>query len=515
MNHSNPARSFGACVLLVCQASAPAAPDTAADIVARVRNSLGLANFRALDTVRLSGTAVFLGNASTAEVFLDHSGRSRLAITGPISIIWASDGTSAWTTDLAGETRRESLGDREQVVLGALILSGLAFAENSNVRFTLDEPRCTDAASIFTFTHDQGRASGDVEISRDSWRPVKWTINTSQSTDTWELAGGLDAGGVHFPARATQTSNHGTRTHFTLAAAVPIAPDPARFAMPSVTYTDVHFDPTAPAALEIKKAPTGHLLVKATLDGQHEGWFIFDTGAGINCLASTAIDEHKYERIAEVPAMGIGGTVGAPMVRPKSLRIGPVTLDAPLCIGLDLADISGYMGEDLKGIIGYNLFARVIAEIDMTTPAVRLHDPAHYALERGEWSPLTLAQRAPALAGSIEGHEGFFKIDTGAANSTLSVHAPAVERLKLLEGRETEPDTLGGVGGFVQARSGVVTLFELAGTRKENITVNFATERKGAFADPYSLGNVGGKLLAPYTLIVDYQNNRAALVAKE
>ena len=45
-----------------------------------------------------------------------------------------------------------------------------------------------------------------------------------------------------------------------------------------------------PAALETKRAASGHVMVRPLIDGKDHGWFIFDTGAGINVLDSSTAD---------------------------------------------------------------------------------------------------------------------------------------------------------------------------------------------------------------------------------
>src|SRR4029079_6780259 len=80
--------------------------------------------------------------------------------------------------------------------------------------------------------------------------------------------------------------NEGSHSSFTIAAAEPA---PAFFRSPYEPRTapaPVAFDAAAPAALEVKKAPTGHLLVKPRIAGKDAGWFIFDSGAGNSVVNS-------------------------------------------------------------------------------------------------------------------------------------------------------------------------------------------------------------------------------------
>lgn len=61
----------------------------------------------------------------------------------------------------------------------------------------------------------------------------------------------------------------------------------------------------------------------------------------------------------------------------------------------------------------------------------------------------------------------------------MTRHAPAVERLGLLAGRETRESRSGGVGGSRPSRKGKLAWFELADRRFESPEVEFAGAGEG------------------------------------
>ena len=115
----------------------------------------------------------------------------------------------------------------------------------------------------------------------------------------------------------------------------------------------------------------------------------------------------------------------------------------------------------------------------------------------------------------FEGREAPFRLDTGAAGDTVSFHEPAVAEFALLEGRETSGAMAGGVGGMVKMRSGTVTTFAIGGHTFENMPAQFATQRVGAFADPYTAGNIGGVVLGNFRLVLDYPHRRIGFIERE
>ena len=99
----------------------------------------------------------------------------------------------------------------------------------------------------------------------------------------------------------------------------------------------------------------------------------------------------------------------------------------------------------------------------------------------------------------------------GAA-TTVTFHSPAVKSMKLLEGRETKTQMLGGVGGGSPTEQGPLEWFEVGGKRFEKPTVTFATGDVGPLADKYTVGNVGQVFLRPFRIVLDYAGARIAFV---
>ncbi len=278
------------------------------------------------------------------------------------------------------------------------------------------------------------------------------------------------------------------------------------------------FDPAAPADLEIRRAATGHLLVRPGVNEHEAGWFIFDTGAGV-CVVSTAhTEELGLQAIGQVDALGSGGSASKGLYRASTVTLGPITLRDHPIMTTDLSFLTPFLGQEVAGVIGYGVLSRCVAEIRVGNaqqpPRIALHDPAVYTLVGGEWSALVLHHRIPAVRARCEDREGLFHIDTGA-NGWVTFNQPAVEQWSLLEGREVTDAQLGGVGGFVAAKKGTVAWFELSGLRQENITATFAIEAKGNFADPGLAGSIGGEMLRPFTLVLDYGQERIAFVRNQ
>lgn len=509
------------CVWLISGAAAfaggsPAAaePLGAAEILGKVRDAVGYDKLAAMPSgVRAAGSASLAGMECSYELIFS-GGRSCIqSISGPIPFVQAIDGETVWTRDIGGEVRRLAGADRESAELGLQMVTYAYLAADGPLEFTAPAGDGDGGASL-AFVHRGGRIGGTLEIDPETWLPRRWVYEVGPRATITEMGEYIESGGVRFPSRIT---SHGTGSAVSVSIAG-VGPAPvfmrSPYAMPKVWADDTAFDAAAPAALETVRAPTGHILVHPLIDGKDLGWFIFDTGAGNSVLSTPVAGALGLERFGSVPASGIGGRSDASFCRPGSLTLGPVTMQRPLMVVLDLSFLEQHMGRPIAGLIGYNLLARCVARIDMETPAVSLHDPSAFEEPEIAWVPLVIDQRLPHVEASFEGRTGFFRLDTGAAQMSVSMHEPAVRELGLLEGRDTVESKAGGVGGFVAVKRGTLAWFELGGRRTEDVRAEFATEAKGAFADPYSLGNIGGVLLKPFVLVTDYRGDRIAFVPR-
>jgi len=303
-----------------------------------------------------------------------------------------------------------------------------------------------------------------------------------------------------------------------LAQATPTAPQAAQDAAPAgepdIAPGAASFDPAVAPELQVLRARTGHLLVKPVVNGHDAGWFIFDTGAGICCVSTPHVERLGLAAAGSLTAVGVGGGEGAALWRAQSLQLGPLTLrDHPL-MATDFSFLREHLGEEIAGVIGYGVLARCVAELDLVAPRIALRDPAGYALGSGAWARMSLEGRVPSVEASYEGRTGSFRLDTGS-NSVVTFHEPAVRTGRLLEGRETSAARLGGVGGFVPARRGRLASFELGGVVQRDLPADFALEPKGTFADATRTGNIGGGLLQPFVLVLDYGGERLALQPRD
>lgn len=505
-------------------AAASASPTTAASAVnatlERARQAIGLHTLKPDEALRLHGVGDLMGSPVEFDLLLDARGRFVQTFSGALARAVGFDGERVWTHDLAGEQLEATLGDREEALMTAWLIAGWW----SHPGTTL-EVRAGEKSETLVVSMPGGLTSTEVLIDADGM-PRQWAggveSNRVRTTTSGTVRSGTGANALVYPSEfksTNETIGGGGGLEVSSVERVKLADTDKAFAMRIKPPEDVVFDPAAASELEIKKAKTGHTLVKALVNGQDLGWFIFDTGAGANCLGTHVLDRVAHTRVSEVRMTGVGATVQSSFVRPESLRVGPVTINTPLMATLDTAFLTNVMGAEIAGIVGYGTMHRCVVEIDKADPRtggprVALYNPKTFQRDGLTWQPIKVYERVPCVRAEFEGHEGWFRLDTGS-NKFLSFHSPAVKEFDLLANRETTDTQLGGVGGMVKAKAGTIASFTFAGVTTRDAKVDFALGDRGTFADPYVLGNIGSKALEPFVMIFDYQNSRAAFVKRE
>ena len=521
------AASFACTSLLAARESTAQAAATAPDVTGTlqsVREALGWDELQGRGgLIRVTGSAHMLGTEARQVDLFDSAGRFVQSFDGELGSSTGFDGATAWNVDWNRTPRVLELGNRDSSLFRAALLSGFWTTNPDWLSFG-DVSHAGDELRL-EFVHANGALAGSVRLDPESFLPVAITWRSGDADSHCTFGSFEERDGFRFP-RSIALKRGAIEQSFELESlewlASPAAGDSAddsegeAWCAPRLEApNDTRFDPDAPAALEVERVPSGHLLVRPRLNGKDLGWFIFDTGAGTNCIAREVADELGGEPFGEVAAQGIGGTVTTSFRRAERVTLGPLTIDEVVFMELELGFLSEAFGVPIGGIVGYELISRCAVEYDQAESAIALHDPATYELPEGaRWEEVLLLDRHPNVVATFEGREAVFKIDTGAAGDTVSLYHGAVEAGALLEGRETVPGQAGGVGGHVPIRVGEVSSFVFGGREVGPFEASFATQDKGAFSNDYVWGHVGGLVLAEFVLVFDYGNKRLGFVPK-
>jgi len=474
------------------------------DLLEQARTALG--RFEGAGPLQLAGrgSALALGLEGELTLALSSLGELALEVRSELPQARGFDGTRSWKRDHTGLARHVALEEAERTQVLAWVLSG----------HWLEAPELTRTASgpselrlALTGTPFAAR----LALDPGTHLPRELVQLDTLSDRSWSLSDFRPVAGRKLPHRFVER-HEGEEERYELTTLAPVARDPGAFRAPLAPPDDFELDLDAPAELAVGRLSSGHLFVEAEVEGESIGVFLFDTGAGINVIDRRLADELFLETLGSTVGEGVVGTTTSSFRRGTSFRLGPLTLTRPIFGDLDLGFAQSSSGPRVAGIVGHDVLARCVVEFEPATPRIVLHDPARFTLQGATWQPLALQDDLPCVRARFEGErEGLFRLDTGATG-TVTFHTPAVEALKLLEGRKLTPTRSGGVGGTAEAALGTLAWFELAGRRFDSPEVVFSRTKDGAFADAYTTGNLGQTFLRPFRIVLDLAHERIAFV---
>lgn len=241
------------------------------------------------------------------------------------------------------------------------------------------------------------------------------------------------------------------------------------------------------------------------------GWFLFDTGAAGWTISTAAAKAAGLEIISQSPTTGAAGVkIESETCRARTVQLGPATFDNQIIRAIASAGLGG----DCVGLVGFGLFARCVVEYDDEAGSIAIHDPARYEPPDLFWQELVSGQIVPTIEARFEDHTELFRVDTGA-NSSLVFNTPCVERLGLLDNRETQSIQAGGIDGEFTIERGEIDWIEFGGRRFNAVPAEFSTLKAGVLADPFTAGIICNNLLKSFKIVLDYPNNRIGFVIKD
>jgi len=494
--------------------AAPAAPPSAAapeaPILAAARAAAGGDAWDRVEVIESTGTIALGGLTGTLTSIEDVAhGRGRVALhLGPIDSLEGFDATGGWDRAPGGEvTRRDApeaiarsrtrawMVRRGYMHPGGARYRDLGARDDHGQRLRGLEATPDGGAPTELWFDDAGH------LARTSQQVSLFTVVTEYSD--WR-----GVGGVQLPFRAViDRGDPRARATVTMTDIQlrPALPD-AAFAPPETDADRLRFTGGAQSSEFGFELINNHILVQASVNGQ-PARLLVDTG-GANLVTSAAAARLGLSARGEIPVTGVGKhDTSAGFAHGKTLQIGDVALADPVFLVADLGALADVEGEDLDGLVGYELFSRVAVRVDYPRRRLTLTAPSAFAPPAGATAvPFDIANHVPVVRGSIDGIAGRFWVDTGSRLS-LSMMARFTRDHDLIGTYHPRFETVTGWGVGGPSRSRPVRFHEVAiggATVREAVGDLLGTDTTGALSDPDAAGNLGGGILRRFVVTFDY-----------
>ena len=500
-------------------AQAEPAPDTtrtpARQLIDLARDATGGAAWDQVHVLHRFLTLTSGGLSGSLESWGD-PGRGRAAshyVLGPDSGAEGWDGKTGWTADWAHRVH-VSEGTDLALAQATAFWNSFGFLLPDRLKTPAEtEGSRTEGGKAYDLVRFSPAGSDPLEVwfDRASHLPMRLVIRSADPV-TVNLVDWRRSGPLMLPF-TLQISNGLVKYDATARldhAVIEGSGDPDPFAPPPNPPPDYVFADAKPAVMSLEPIGTA-VLVDVMVDGHGPYRFALDSGSS-DVIDSGLARELGLPVVGAFHGRGAGERpVDVGMTRVAALGVGDLTLRDQLLrvVPLDF-DLNGAKPA-CRGLIGFELFDRLIVRLDHELKQLTLTEPAgwHYAGD-GKMVPFRFHGRVPVTDGVLDLVAGRFTLDTGQGNS-LTLYRPFMEASGIVNKYPPKFTTVVavGVGGTITAGVARAHMLKLGPVEVGGPVVYLSQQRAGAFADPALAGNVGEGVFERFNVTFDYGRRQA------
>jgi len=265
------------------------------------------------------------------------------------------------------------------------------------------------------------------------------------------------------------------------------------------------------------------IVIPVILNNQIPLKFILDTGVRTAILTEKAFSDIlglTYSKKYMISGIGEEVRIEAFVTNNVTLALPGIRGEghAMLVLNEDYLELRNYLGTDVHGILGYELFSRFIVKIDYDNKTLTLMTPDKFKPRRSyKEIPITIEDTKPYFEGAISYEKGKYipvklLIDTGASHGLL-LEKDSKEEIYVPQKHVTSE--LGrGLGGKLEGNIARLNSF-IMGKKHcwTDIIATFPTSNSFLdsikYGDVYRNGSIGGEILSRLRVILDFPNEKA------
>ncbi len=508
----------GVLVLLTLSANVVAARDVET-VVRQTKAAAGGAALDGVTAIRLTYRLRQSGLEGTGATLTDVvTGRTVTRFKlGPMTGAEGFDGTRAWFQDSAGIVTVPEGGDRRARTISAQYRNALAYWY----------PARSNTAQIgFRIQLFRSRIKEALEIAPKGGLPFElWFDAQTKMLDRAIEVGASETRTIIYEdyrpvgaimiAHRIRSSNaaaaFGAERVVTKVELNPAFAD-ADFAVPPQPKPDFAFLGRERQSVQPFRFLNNHIYVDVKLNGRIFP-MLLDTGAA-NVLTPTTARRLGLRPVGDARVWGSGEfSEAAAFARVRGVTIGAVHMRDQLFAVVPLERLGDIEGVPFHGMIGYELFKRLIGKIDYRAQTLTLTDPAAWSeAGAGTAIPFVFNGTVPEVEGDIDGIPASFDVDTGSRMS-VGLNSPFVQRhaLRARFRPSIETVTGWGLGGPSRGTVARVKRLRLGPIAVNDVVVDMSRQTQGVLSYAVPAGNIGSGLLKRFTVTFDYRRQRIHL----
>ncbi|MEW6365718.1 MAG: aspartyl protease family protein [Acidobacteriota bacterium] len=437
---------------------------------------------------------------------------------GPVVGAEGFDGKVSWSQDTSKQVLTQGSGEAYEAAANEAFRRSLAYW------FPERWPAVVEDGGGRT---EAGRQFLVVRITPKGGRPFDmWFDATSYLLDRTVEKGGTETQTTYFSDYRTvggvkishsQRGSNGETKYDQIIVAESIDLNPviemARFEVPAPPPRDFEIAGGVTSISLPFELVNNHIFLTARLNGKGPYQMLFDTG-GANVLTPTMARQLGVAPEGALQGQGVGEkSEDIGLARVEKVQLGGLTISNQVFYVFPLESMENVEGAGPFGLIGYEVFKRLVVKLDYEHKIATFTTPEDFAYEGGgAVIPFTFKDQIPQVDGEVDGIAGKFTIDTGS-RASLDLHAPFVEKynLKAKYHPKVEAVTGWGVGGGARSAVTRASTLKLGPVVVPNPVTELSLQTKGAFTDTYVAGNVGAGILKRFSVTFDYSRQRMIL----
>jgi hypothetical protein len=258
------------------------------------------------------------------------------------------------------------------------------------------------------------------------------------------------------------------------------------------------------------------IVVPVILNNRLPLKFVLDTGVRTSILTQKTFGDIlnlAYSRKYTISGPGGEKLVDAYVTNNVSLELPGITGrgHALLVLGQDYLELRNYLGTEVHGILGYELFSRFIVKVDYEKKTLTLALPGKISHRNYQKIPLSIEDTKPYVVSDVvltngERVKAKLLVDSGASHGLLldpqsdsAITAPN-ETVSCVIGR--------GLGGEITGKVGRIKSIQLGKYILPDAIANFPDPN--SYFDSLKIGRtsrngaIGGEVLSRFSVIFDF-----------
>jgi hypothetical protein len=264
------------------------------------------------------------------------------------------------------------------------------------------------------------------------------------------------------------------------------------------------------------------VVVPIILNNQLPLKFILDTGVRTSILTEKAYSDIlnlSYSRKYSIAGPGGEKLVDAYVTNNVSFDLPGVQGrgHAMLVLDQDYLELRNYLGTDVHGILGYELFSRFIIQVDYERKQLTLMLPDRFKEKKKfQWLPISIEDTKPYVTINLDMNDttsvsAKLLVDSGASHG-LFLETSSNPKIKIPE-RHVESIIGRGLGGVITGQISKIKALKIGKYEIPHVITNFPDPN--SYMDTLKLsrsvfrnGSVGGEILSRFTVIYNFPGEK-------